>query len=75
MTLPHFQQRSCQVKAEKTLFADATVLFAILLSAFILLLSARPAQASGEDFYWKNSYGRGVGIPLVQYCQDSSKSV
>ena len=46
----------------------------VVISAALLLAGAL-AHAAGGDFYWKNSYGRGVGVVQVQYCTDSSRSI
>ena len=40
-----------------------------------LLFSGSLAYASGADFYWKNSYLRPIGVPQVQYCTDSTRSI
>jgi len=41
----------------------------------ILLFAGSLAYASGSDFYWKNSYFRPIGVPQVQYCTDSTRSI
>jgi hypothetical protein len=45
---------------------NSTVLKFIIL--VYLFFAAGIASASGGDFYWKNSYGRGAGTALIQVC-------
>ena len=49
--------------------------FLLVVTLFFSFFGINTANASGEDFYYKNSYGRGVGVVLTQYCTDSNKHI